>query len=74
VTGSKSDLFLPANGCPRPPLVIVEGPTDAAAALDLGYDVIGRPACVGCEDTIVAAVRHSAHVDTVLVVDADEPR
>jgi len=27
--------------------LIMKGPTDSAAAIDLGYDVIGRPACVG---------------------------
>jgi hypothetical protein len=52
-------------------LLIVEGCTDAAAALDLGFDVIGRPACLGCEQIIADLARQSGHVTTVIIADND---
>src|SRR5262249_37965686 len=73
VKGSRQGLFMATESVPGNTLLIVEGPTDAAAALDLGYDVIGRPACVGCEDMIAALVRKRIHVNTFIVADADEP-
>lgn len=54
-------------------LLIVEGPTDTAAAIDLGYRVIGRPACVGCEDMIVQVVKSEPMVPVFIIADADEP-
>ncbi len=55
VEGSRHGVFMPPESR-KDILVIVEGPTDAAAALDLGCDVIGRPASKGCE----AMIRHIA--------------
>jgi hypothetical protein len=53
VTGSKAGLFIPnfepAKGAEA---VICEGPTDAAAALTLGYYAIGRPSCMGGIDLV----------------------
>ena len=49
MTRSKEALFLQGRGLLGYPL-IVEGLTDAAAAIDLGFGVIDRPACLGCED------------------------
>ena len=71
VKGSRQGLFRAIKSVPGDTLLIVEGPTDVAAALDLGYDVIGRPACVGCEDMIVRLVRKRGHVATFIVADAD---
>ena len=48
--GGKEGVFLPAVE-PSDPLVIVEGPTDAAAALTLGFDALGRPSCHGATKT-----------------------
>lgn len=45
VTGSMNGLFVPTGLSPEGYLLICEGPTDTAAALDLGFDVIGRPNC-----------------------------
>jgi hypothetical protein len=84
VKGSKRGLFynFPAVPAPlfirqtwggREPLLIVEGPTDAAAAIDLGYRVIGRPSCVGCEDMIAALVRQSGAGTTLIIADNDGP-
>jgi len=54
-------------------LLIVEGPTDAAAAIDLGYAVVGRPACLGCESMISEYVRKCVVRTVVIVADADLP-
>lgn len=75
VRGSKQGLFLNLTAVRGggQTLLIVEGPTDAAAAIDLGFPVIGRPACLGCEDMIAEIVRKGSHVNTFIVADADEP-
>lgn len=46
VTGSKNGLFIPNGISNGDPLIICEGPTDTAAMLDLGFDVIGRASCI----------------------------
>lgn len=45
--GSRNGLFFPKSLTGIDPLIICEGPTDTAAALDLGFDAIGRPNCNG---------------------------
>lgn len=45
----------------------MEGLTDAATAIELGFSVIGRPACLGCEDMITAVVRKSGPGTTLVV-------
>jgi phage/plasmid primase-like uncharacterized protein len=45
VPGSHNGLFCPGAVFLRDPLVICEGPTDTAAAMDLGFCAIGRPNC-----------------------------
>ena len=45
VQGSKTGLFIPTDLANDQLLIICEGPTDTAAALDLGSAAIGRPNC-----------------------------
>jgi 5S rRNA maturation endonuclease (ribonuclease M5) len=54
-------------------ILIVEGPTDTAAAIDLGFAVIGRPACLGCEDMIVQVAKQYPRGRLFIIADADEP-
>jgi len=68
VRGSREGVFLP-DGDPHELLLIVEGPTDAAAGLTLGFDVLGRPSCTGAT-CITAALTCNRNV--VIVADADE--
>ncbi len=55
VEGSKHGLFFPKT-LRRDILLIVEGPTDSATAIDFECDVIGRPMNLGSE----AMIRHVA--------------
>ncbi len=73
VRGSKQGLFLPdgmvGDLCEQ--VCICEGPTDTAAALDLGAYAIGRPSCQGREEWIVTLCQGR---DVVIVADYDQPK
>jgi 5S rRNA maturation endonuclease (ribonuclease M5) len=57
VKSSKAGLFVPA-GLPADGLLLIcEGPTDTAAALDLGFAGIGRPNCSSKIQMIARLVR-----------------
>lgn len=72
VTGSRSGLFLPVIP-PRGGIVlIVEGPTDAAAAIDLGFDVVGRPACMGQEEMVSDYLLSRKPRRVYIIADNDE--
>jgi hypothetical protein len=73
VRGGKEGLFLPSNSAGNS-LLVAEGPTDAAALLDMGFPfVVGRPSCTGGLKLLVElAGRHRAN-DVTVVADADEP-
>jgi hypothetical protein len=76
VTGSKEGLFIPAGIHPGKgePLLVTEGPTDAAALLDMGYrSVVGRPSCTGGLKLLVELVRLRHFPEVVIVADDDEP-
>jgi len=45
VIGSKSGLFIPSDLPAESTLLICEGSSDTATALDLGYAAFGRPSC-----------------------------
>lgn len=72
--GSENGLFIPAGmNTHEPHVVVCEGPTDAAAALDMGFKgVIGRPCNVGCTDMIAAAVRSLSPKRVTIYVDNDK--
>ena len=55
ITGSHNGLFIPRGLSGSDPLLAVEGPSDTAAALDLGFDAIGRPAALACRSITIAA-------------------
>lgn len=68
--GSKTGLFIPA-GLSTERLLIAEGPTDAAAALDLGFDTIGRP---NCNSKVNMTARFAKGRHVVIVADNDPPK
>ena len=80
VAGSRLGLFVPAtitndNNLAAPPdvLIITEGESDAAAALDLGLAAIARPGCASCGLLAGCYVDRLRPGRVVIVADADEP-
>jgi len=53
--------------------MICEGPTDCAALLDMGFDAIGRPSCMGGVEHIVEFLKGRRR-DVIIVADRDEPK
>jgi len=76
VRGSRAGVFLPLPGRgfdPAGDAIIVEGPTDTAAALTLGLYAIGRPSCLGQEDIVIQTTRRLNLASLTIVADNDGP-
>ena len=69
LTGSKNGMFIPTDLSPEGLFLICEGPTDTAAAIDLGFDAVGRPNCNSKVDMTAELVKGR---DVVIVGDNDE--
>lgn len=69
VTGSRNGLFIPRGISKGDPLIICEGPTDTAAMLDLGYDVIGRASCLSGNELIPPLCKDR---QVVILADSDD--
>lgn len=54
-------------------LWIVEGPTDTAALMSIGLDVVGVPSAGGGADLLVELARRMLPIEMILVADADGP-
>jgi len=68
VKGSCNGLFIPQGLSDTEPLFICEGPTDTAAALDLGVDAVGRP---NCNSRIDMTVRFARGRKITIIADND---
>ena len=73
VKGSRMGLFLPADLDPGEQLFVLEGASDTAAFLDLGFAAIGRPSCSTGVKLITRYVREHQVRTVVVVADADGP-
>jgi len=73
VTGSRAGVFLPTVHLTDRVPVVCEGPTDAAAAMALGLEPIGRPSCTGSERHVVDACRRFGYRRVTICADADGP-
>jgi hypothetical protein len=73
VKGGKEGVFVPVGLAGTGPLLLLEGPTDTAAALDLGFDAVGRPSCSGGARLIIAVIKKIKPTSVVVVADADGP-
>jgi len=71
VTGSVNGLFVPTGLDSGKRLLICEGATDTAAALDLGFDAVGRPNCSSRVEMTARAAR--GRTEIVIVGDDDPP-
>lgn len=72
ITGSKAGVFL-ATIQAEEDVLICEGPTDAAAALALGFEPIGRPSCIGQEMHVVDTLKRWGKQRATICADADGP-
>ena len=73
ITGSRAGVFIPGVHDANRETVICEGPTDAAAAMALGFEPIGRPSCTGSERQVVDTCRRWGIERVTLCADADGP-
>jgi DNA primase len=77
VKDGRDGLFLPAGAeAAGGPLLICEGPTDAAALIDMGFGagaVAGRPSCTGGVKLLCELVRRRRPLEVVVLADGDEP-
>lgn len=76
VKGSRSGFFFPFLAMRRiviRTVLIVEGPTDACAALDMDLFPIGRASCRGGEQSILSALSQLCPDEVVIVYDNDGP-
>lgn len=69
LTGSMNGVFIPVDLPTDDLLFICEGPTDTAAALDLGFSAIGRPNCNSKVDMTAEIAKGR---DVVIIGDNDE--
>jgi DNA primase len=67
-TGSRNGLFVPDGITGGGHLLVCEGPTDCAAALDLGFEAIGRP---NCNSKVRMTVRYVGARPVIIVADND---
>ena len=66
-------LFIPSGLGQPDRLLVLEGPTDAAAAVALGFAAVGRPSCSGGVDHLSALVRRLRPRSVAIVADDDKP-
>jgi len=72
VRGSRQGIFL-ADVPPRKILFVCEGPTDTAAAIELGLFAVGRPNCCCGAPEIKIYARRLAVARVVVISDNDKP-
>jgi hypothetical protein len=73
VRGSHEGLFYDPGLSTCDDLVVCEGPTDTAAALSLGLQAVGRPACTGGVEALVVLAWRLRVRHVTIVADRDAP-
>lgn len=76
VKGSKAGLFVPWDSLhllASRSIFLCEGPTDTAAAIQLGFFAIGRHACVGQEQLVNELISEACARHAYVVYDNDAP-
>ena len=73
VKGGRDGLFIPTELDCDGLLLICEGVTDTAAAIDLGFSAIGRPSCLGGVPQTIEFVRRNRVPEVAVVADRDGP-
>lgn len=73
VKHTENGLFISTGLARQGHLLICEGPTDTAAMLGLGYNVIGRPSCTGGVDMIRRMLTRLDYDRVSVMADDDGP-
>jgi hypothetical protein len=73
IPGSQNGLFVPTGITLEGPMLLPEGPSDTCAALNLGFDAIGRFNCNGGSELLQSFLSQYRR-DVVVVADNDEPK
>lgn len=71
--GSKQGIFIDPRMATAETVYIVEGATDTAAGISIGLNVIGRPSCRGCHETLYTAISRVRATRCVIIPDNDTP-
>ena len=72
--GSKDGMFFQPEGIERSFVAVVEGASDAAALMDLGFQsVLGRASCRGNVEQILTLARRKRAQQVLIIPDNDEP-
>lgn len=72
--GTENGIFRPTVEAPFPnPLLVCEGPTDMAAALQLGFEAIGRPNNISLKEETKKLIVQSRAKHVTIVADGDDP-
>lgn len=71
VEGSAGGLFIPSNQRPDGPIGICEGPTEAAAIMDLEYAVVGRQSCNSVVPETIEYIKSLPRRDIVIFCNRD---
>jgi 5S rRNA maturation endonuclease (ribonuclease M5) len=72
--GGREGVFRTRAFNPSKPVFIAEGPTDAAALVEAGFDnILGRPNCTGGTSIIYAILKDHPKTPVVILADPDDP-
>lgn len=72
--GGREGLFLPTSLTPRETLFVAEGPTDAAALVEIGFtNVVGRPNCSGGGSILAGLLDPHPRTPVIILADPDDP-
>lgn len=72
VSGSRSGLFVPLGDREAASWWVVEGPSDVAAMLTIGFEgVVGRPSNTGGADYLVPFLRINQAREVIILIDRD---
>ena len=74
IAGSRSGLVYDTRITNADTMYVVEGQTDYLIMRYLGYAVIGRQSCLGCEDMVDTMVKRWSCKRVVIVMDVDSPK
>lgn len=72
--GTEQGVFIPTIRRPgASPLLVCEGPTDMAAACQLGYNAIGRPNNVSRKEETKKLIVQTRPKHVIIIADGDDP-